>query len=37
LIIRKRRHEIELNARNDQLAFRIIGGTVRQMGLEIVD
>ena len=27
----------DLNARNDQAAFRIIEGTARQMGLEIVD
>ena len=27
----------DLNARNDEAAFRIIAGTARQMGLEIVD
>src|ERR1700745_883518 len=27
----------DLNARNDDAAFRIIAGTARQMGLEIVD
>src|SRR5881409_380325 len=27
----------DLNARNDEAAFRIIEGTARQMGLEIVD
>jgi len=27
----------DLNARDDEAAFRIIAGTARQMGLEIVD
>jgi large subunit ribosomal protein L11 len=27
----------DLNARNDEAAFRIIASTARQMGLEIVD
>jgi large subunit ribosomal protein L11 len=27
----------DLNARNPEAAFRIIAGTARQMGLEIVD
>jgi large subunit ribosomal protein L11 len=27
----------DLNARNDDAAFRIVAGTARQMGLEIVD
>src|SRR5262247_897768 len=27
----------DLNARNDEAAFRIIAGTARQMGLEIAD
>src|ERR1700716_3148070 len=27
----------DLNARNDEAAFKIIAGTARQMGLEIVD
>ena len=27
----------DLNARNDEAAFRIIEGTARQMGLEVVD
>jgi large subunit ribosomal protein L11 len=27
----------DLNARNDEASFRIIAGTARQMGLEIVD
>ena len=27
----------DLNARNDEAAFKIIVGTARQMGLEIVD
>jgi len=27
----------DLNARSDEAAFRIIEGTARQMGLEIVD
>lgn len=27
----------DLNARNDEAAFRVIAGTARQMGIEIVD
>jgi large subunit ribosomal protein L11 len=27
----------DLNARDDEAAFRIIAGTARQMGLEILD
>jgi large subunit ribosomal protein L11 len=27
----------DLNARNEDAAFRVIAGTARQMGLEIVD
>jgi large subunit ribosomal protein L11 len=27
----------DLNARDDEAAFRIIAGTARQMGLEIAD
>ena len=34
-IVKTKRND--LNARSDEAAFRVIAGTARQMGLEIVD